>query len=359
MEHRIQKLQHYLTTNGIDAALITSESNRRYMTNFTGTSGYALVTQSEALFITDFRYTEQATAQTTGYTVVEHKKLIAEEVADLLVERSVKTLAFEADFVSFSLYETFKRLFVDIELKPINGVIERFRMIKDEQELQIMQEAADIADAAFKHICTFIRPGLKETEVRDELEMTMRKLGADRASFDIIVASGVRSSLPHGVASEKVIEAGDVITLDFGAYYKGYCSDLTRTVALGNISDEMRKVYEIVLEAQQAGVSGLRAGLTCKAADDLTRDIIKGYGYGQYFGHSTGHGVGLDIHEAPGLSFRSNDTLDVGMVVTVEPGIYLPEIGGVRIEDDVVITENGVRVLTHSPKQLMILPIER
>ena len=192
-------------------------------------------------------------------------------------------------------------------------------------------------------------------EVANELEFFMRKQGAASSSFDIIVASGYRSALPHGVATDKVIEKGELVTLDFGAYYKGYCSDITRTVAVGEISDELKTIYDIVLEAQLRGMEGIKPGMTGKEADALTRDYITEKGYGEYFGHSTGHGIGLEIHEGPALSVRSDVVLEPGMVVTVEPGIYIAGLGGVRIEDDTVVTENGNESLTHSPKELIIL----
>ncbi|MGL4521191.1 MAG: M24 family metallopeptidase [Bacilli bacterium] len=358
MKHRIQKLQNYMKTQQLDAFLITSTTNRRYMTGFTGTSGYALVTKESAYFITDFRYIDQATTQTDGYEIVQHVGPIVQEVAELLKKLSVEKLGFEKDFVSYGTYELYAALWTNTQLLGTSGVVENFRHVKDEEELIIMREAADIADKAFAHICTYIKPGQKETDVRDELEMSMRKLGADCSSFEIIVASGVRSSLPHGVASEKIIEAGDVITLDFGAYYKGYCSDITRTIAVGHISDEMKHIYDTVLQAQEHAVANIKAGLTGKEADALARDIIAAAGYGPNFGHSTGHGLGMDVHEQPGVNSKNEEPLQIGMVVTVEPGIYVSNLGGVRIEDDVVLTENGCEVLTHSPKHLIILPIE-
>ncbi len=238
---------------------------------------------------------------------------------------------------------------------PTTGLVEAIRMKKDENEVKIIQDAANIADAAFAHIIHFIRPGLTELDVSNELEFFMRKQGATSSSFDMIVASGQRSALPHGVASEKIIEKGELVTLDFGAYYKGYCSDITRTVAVGKVSEELRAIYQTVLEAQLRGMSGIKPGLTGKQADALTRDYITEMGYGDYFGHSTGHGLGMEVHEGPALSMKSNTVLEPGMVVTVEPGIYIAGVGGTRIEDDTLITEDGNRSFTHSPKELLII----
>jgi Xaa-Pro aminopeptidase len=351
---KLQKLRSHFENIGIDGILITSPYNRRYMTNFSGTAGAALISGEEALFITDFRYVEQAKKQCEGYTIVKHGPSLIEEVARQLEKLGIKKLAFEQDFVSYSTYQTYKKTF-KAELVPVSGLIEKLRLIKTESEIKILKEAADIADAAFNHIVNFIRPGITELEVSNELEFFMRKSGATSSSFDTIVASGYRSALPHGVASDKVIDNGDIVTLDFGAYYKGYVSDITRTVSVGEPNPKLKEIYEIVLEAQLRGVEGIKPGITGKEADALTRDLITDKGYGEYFGHSTGHGIGLEVHEGPTLSMRNDAVLEPGMVVTVEPGIYIPGLGGVRIEDDVLITKDGNELLTHSTKELIIL----
>ncbi|MCM3586368.1 Xaa-Pro peptidase family protein [Mesobacillus maritimus] len=351
---KLQRIQHRIEELGLDGFLITSSHNRRYMTGFTGSAGAVLITPVKALFITDFRYTEQAEKQCAGYEVVQQKGSIANEVGVQVKNLGIKKLGFEEDHVTFSTYKLFDKE-ISAELVPVSGEIEKLRLIKTKTEIKILKEAADIADAAFKHILDFIRPGKTELQVSNELEFFMRSLGATSSSFDIIVASGYRSALPHGVASEKVIESGDFVTLDFGAYYNGYVSDITRTVAVGQPSDKLQEIYEIVLEAQLRGVNGIKPGLTGKQSDALTRDYITEKGYGENFGHSTGHGIGLEVHEGPGLSVKSDVVLEPGMVVTVEPGIYIPGLGGVRIEDDIVITDNHNERLTHSPKELIIL----
>ncbi|MCE7794315.1 Xaa-Pro peptidase family protein [Salipaludibacillus sp. CUR1] len=351
---RLNDLRQQFKKNKIDGMLVTSQYNRRYLTNFTGTAGVALVSEKEAKFITDFRYVEQAEAQTEGFEIVEHTSPIHEEVARQAKKMGIAYLGFEKDYLTYSQYDVYQNT-LKAEFVPVSGLVENMRLIKTPQELEVIQEAVDIADAAFTHIQSFIRPGVKEIDVSNELEFFMRKQGAVSSSFDIIVASGYRSALPHGVASEKVIEKGELVTLDFGAYYKGYCSDITRTVAVGEPGEELRKIYNIVLEAQLKGVNGIKAGITGKEADALTRDYIKEQGYGEYFGHSTGHGMGLEVHEGPGLSFRSDKVLEPGMVVTVEPGVYVAGKGGTRIEDDIVITENGNNILSKSTKELLIL----
>lgn len=351
---RLERLREKLDENKLDGLLITNSYNRRYMTGFTGTAGVVLVSKNGAKFITDFRYVEQAENQIKGYDIVQHSGKIEEEIATQVKELQIKRLGFEKDHVTYGTFEIYKNA-MDVELVPVSGIIEEMRLIKDDSEMEIIRDAAKIADDAFEHILHYIRPGVTEMEISNELEFFMRKKGASSSSFDTIVASGYRSALPHGVASDKVIEKGDFVTLDFGALYKGYCSDITRTVAVGEPSDELKKIYNIVLEAQLKGVEGIKAGMTGKEADALTRDHILDAGYGEYFGHSTGHGLGMEVHERPSLSYRSEDVLKPGMVVTVEPGIYIPGVGGVRIEDDILITEDGNEILTASPKELIIV----
>lgn len=351
---RLTKVRDKFNELGVDGLLITNSKNRRYMTGFTGTSGIVMISSTKAVFITDFRYMEQAKNQVQNYEIVQHKGPIHEEVAKLVKDLGIKHLGFEQDEMTFGTFKIYENA-VSAKMVPISGVIEKLRLIKTDLELQILKEAAAIADQAFDHIIKVIKPGVNELEVSNELEFFMRKKGATSSSFDTIVASGFRSALPHGVASDKVIKAGELVTLDFGAYYKGYCSDMTRTVGVGEISDVLKSIYDIVLQSQLLGMNGIKAGMTGKQADALTRDYITAKGYGEYFGHSTGHGIGLDIHEGPALSVKSDTLLEPGMVVTVEPGIYLEGVGGVRIEDDIVITKDGNIALTHSQKELLLL----
>ncbi|PFP31256.1 Xaa-Pro dipeptidase [Bacillus sp. AFS073361] len=351
---KIEKLRSNFSTHGIDGILITNPFNRRYISNFTGTAGVVLISADKAQFLTDFRYIEQAAKQCQGFEIIKTTGSIPEEVAVQAKKLGIQKLGFEADFLTFSSFKLYDKE-LEAELVPISGVIEKLRLIKTDSELKILKVAADIADAAFKHILDFIRPGKTELEVSNELEFFMRRAGATSSSFDTIVASGHRSALPHGVASDKVIEAGDIVTMDYGCYYNGYVSDITRTVAVGEPDAKLKEIYEIVLEAQLRGMAGIKPGLTGKEADAITRDYITEKGYGEYFGHSTGHGIGLEIHEGPGLSMKSDVVLEPGMVVTCEPGIYIPGLGGVRIEDDTLITKDHNEALTHSTKELIIL----
>lgn len=351
---KIEKLRALMEKKNLDAFIVTSAQNRRYISGFTGSAGLLIITKSKQLFITDFRYIEQATEQAPDFEIIEHKQSIIQEAAAQLLKEGAQQAGFEHEDVTFALYQQFQNA-VHADLIPSSGLIEELRLIKSEAELAIMKTAAEIADATYTHILTFVKPGMKEIEVSNELEFFMRKQGATQSSFDTIVASGYRSALPHGVASDKEIQKGELVTLDYGALYNGYCSDITRTFAVGEISDKLREIYDIVLEANLRGVAGVKPGITGKEADALTRDYISEKGYGQYFGHSTGHGLGMDVHESPALSFRSDTVLKPGMVVTVEPGIYIPEVGGCRIEDDLVLTADGSERLTFSTKDLITL----
>jgi Xaa-Pro aminopeptidase len=351
---KLVKLRQALIDLNVDALLITNEYNRRYMTGFTGTAGVAVVTKDDAVFITDFRYTEQAAAQVKDFRIVQHNGPIFAEVGTQVALMGAKTIGFEKESMSYGTYEIYKEA-VKAEFVPVSGVVEKIRLIKTPEEINIIKAACEIADNAFTHILNYIKPGLTELDVSNELEFFMRKQGATSSSFDIIVASGVRSALPHGVATDKVIEKGDFVTLDFGALYNGYISDITRTIAVGQPSDKLVEMYNVVLESQLLALEKVGPGMTGIEADAVARDYLKSKGYGEAFGHSTGHGIGLEVHEGPGLSFRSNTILEPNMTVTIEPGVYLPGIGGVRIEDDILITETGNERLTHSTKELIIL----
>lgn len=351
---KLSNLRKAIASKELDGLLIMSPKNRRYVSGFVGSSGALLVTRDQAILITDFRYTEQAAEQAKEFEIVEHKTPMPKAVAEKVAELDLNRIGFEKDHVTYTQFEQYKES-LDAELIPTSGIVEKLRLIKTDEEISILKDAVKIADDAFEHILGYIKPGVKEIDVSNELEFFMRKQGATSSSFDIIVASGYRSALPHGVASEKKIQSGELVTLDFGALYKGYCSDITRTVAVGEISDQLNEIYDTVLQAQLKGMEGIKEGITGKQADALTRDYIKGKGYGEYFGHSTGHGIGLDVHEGPGLSFRSDVPLEEGMVVTVEPGIYVPEVGGCRIEDDTIVTKTGNERLSKSTKELITL----
>ncbi|WP_424766178.1 M24 family metallopeptidase [Paenibacillus sp. sgz302251] len=352
---RVKRLRHLLEEQSFEALLIGSEHNRRYISGFTGSSGMVLITLTHSYLLTDFRYRTQAPQQAAGFQIIEHGSSPLENVRELMEQHKLSRLAFEQEHVVYSEFTAWTKALPSIKLEPSSGLVEKLRIIKDATELQIMQEAADLADRTFEHILKLIRTGVRETDIALEMEVYMRSHGATSSSFDTIVASGERAALPHGVASDRVIGINEFVKLDFGAYYNGYCSDLTRTVVVGKPSEKHVEIYNIVLEAQLHALEHIKPGMSGREADALTRDIITKYGYGDQFGHGTGHGLGMEIHEAPRLSKLSETILTPGMTVTVEPGIYVPGFGGVRIEDDIVITETGIKILTSSPKDLITL----
>lgn len=351
---RVNDIQQKMKSEGVEALLITSPYNLRYASNFTGSTGLSVITQSKAFFVTDFRYTEQAADQAVGFEIVKNTGPIYEEVKAIVEKENIKSLGFEKEFVTFSMYEQITSL-LTCELIPVSGLVESLREIKEDSEVETIQKAIKITEFAFEEILNFIKPGVSEIEVANKLDFLMREKGASGVSFDTIVASGKRSAMPHGVASDKKIENGDMITLDFGCYYKGYVSDMTRTFSLGDPGEELKKIHQIVLDANLKVTEVAKAGVTGKALDDIARDYIKEKGYGEAFGHSTGHGIGLEVHEGPGINFRNEKVLVSGNVITNEPGIYIPGLGGVRIEDDLLITENGNKNLMSVTKELIQL----
>ncbi|WP_186430006.1 Xaa-Pro peptidase family protein [Clostridium sp. BSD9I1] len=354
LQQRIEKLREIIKKKGIDAVLLISNPNRNYMTGFTGDESFAILTLDKGIFITDSRYTEQAQSQVEYYEVRQYKGAIADYLNEVIDELNIRTLGFEEDILTFKEYSTYKAKF-KCELIPMEGMVEKLRLIKDSDEISAIKRAAAIADNAFAKILQFVKPGMTEREVGVELEYWLKRFGGSGLSFPSIVASGGRSSLPHGQPTEKVIKMGDFLTLDFGCIYNDYCSDMTRTIVMGNATDKMLEIYNIVLEAQEAALKAFKPGVTGADVDKVARDIIKQRGYGEYFGHGLGHGVGRQIHEEPRVSPMGNTVLEPGMVVTDEPGIYIPDFGGVRIEDLVLITENGCEILSKSPKSLITI----
>ncbi|MGE7365688.1 M24 family metallopeptidase [Desemzia incerta] len=351
---RLDKLRTEMIDKGLDALLVTSPYNLRYVSNFTGTTGLAVITLKKAYFVTDFRYTQQAAKQAQGFEVVQNFGSIYDEVSRIVTKDNLNTLGFEENFITFRIYDLLKEM-IPCELVPVAGLIEELREVKDETEIATIRKACEIADSAFKFILGEIKTGMTEIEVANKLDFHMRSLGATGVSFDTIVASGVRSAMPHGVASEKRIEMGDMITLDFGCYYQGYVSDMTRTFAIGDPGQKLKDIHQLVLDAQLMVNEAAKPGITGVELDAVARNYFAKYGYADAFGHSTGHGIGLEVHEGPNVSRLAEKAFVPGNVITNEPGLYFPDLGGVRIEDDLVITETGNEVLVHSPKELIIL----
>lgn len=342
-----------------DAILVVSEKNRFYFTEFASTFGYlVLFPENKSVFITDPRYYEMA--QSLAMDGVEVRQIangasVGSMLADLLNEKNVKTLGFEDTELTVSDYLSLKEQLEGFELLAVGKYINFVRSFKTAQEIEYIKKAQSITDVAFAAILGFIRPGVTEREIAIELEYQMNKNGAEGLAFDTIIASGINSSKPHAHPTDKVIELGDPVTMDFGARYHGYCSDMTRTVFVGEPDDELRKIYNIVALAQSMGINSAYTGMTGRELDTACREIIKANGYGEYFTHSTGHSLGIDIHETPYASMRSDDVLDANQLITCEPGIYIPKVGGVRIEDMLLFEENGVIDLTTSDKNIIIL----
>ncbi|WP_227765965.1 M24 family metallopeptidase [Zhaonella formicivorans] len=352
---RLHSLRQKLREVRLPALLVARPENRRYISGFTGSSGFALLTTGKSYLLTDFRYVEQAEEQASDFQVVDYGADLGAAIKNILQEEQAEELGFEEDFLTYKQYKTLEDKLQPVALKPAGGLVEQLRLQKDKGELDLLRKAAKIADAGFQHLLKLLKPGLKEVEVALELEYFMRQQGASGPAFETIVASGVRSSLPHGVASQKTLEKGDLVVLDFGAVYQGYHSDMTRTVVLGKASDEQRRIYSLVLEAQLKALDIVKSGLKCSELDDAARSYLAEQCFDKQFGHSLGHGVGLAIHEEPRVAANSTVVLAPGMAITIEPGIYIPGFGGVRIEDLVVVTEAGCESLTHSSKELIEL----
>lgn len=353
----IEKLKKYIEKSNFEAALIVSPENRFYFTGFESSDGYLIATKDEAVFITDGRYIEAAEKQAKGCKVVLQERK-ATQIRDILGSFGAKSVAVEADRMTLSEYTMFASALEGVEMLAdgsLDAAINEIRSVKQASEVEKIKTAQRISEEALEHIFSFIKPGKTEKEVALELEYYMLSHGAQGISFETIAVSGKKSSMPHGVPDDKIIENGDFVTMDFGALYEGYHSDMTRTVAVGYASDEMKEIYDTVLKAQLNSINSIRAGLPCKDADTAARSVIENAGYGKYFSHSTGHGVGVEIHEYPNLSQLSDKALKAGNIVTVEPGIYIPEKFGVRIEDMVLVSENGCENLTKAPKELIIL----
>lgn len=353
---RIGKLRSRFEELKIDAILVTDDENRRYLSGFVGTAGYLFITQNGAVLATDSRYTEQAGDQAPDYRVDRITGRL-EWLPALAAEFGVKRLGFEADNVTVHLLERFKAANSEsengakgFELVPTTGVPLGLRAFKDADELALLQRSIDIADHAFSAVAETIRVGDTEEEIAWRIEVAVREQGAESLSFPTIVGSGPNAALPHHRAGERKVREGEPIVIDMGARYRGYCSDLTRTVVVGEPDEQFKKVYDTVLAAQLTAIESVEAGMTGAEADNLARTVINEAGYGELFGHSLGHGIGLEVHEAPWVASRVEDKLEDGMTFTIEPGIYISGWGGVRIEDIVVLENGRARVLSHAPK---------
>ncbi|WNS74731.1 Xaa-Pro peptidase family protein [Bacillus sp. DTU_2020_1000418_1_SI_GHA_SEK_038] len=357
---KINRLRERFHELGVDGMMIIHPWNRLYISGFTGSNGVILISETEAKLITDYRYFEQAQNQAENFDIVlhaghtGHKGKIFEEVIVQAKEMNISKLGFEQEHLSYGLFKRNEPLF-SAKLVPTYDVIEKLRMIKSKEEIQKLRVAAEVTDKAYLHILNFIKAGISELDVAAELELFIKKNDCTNATFSPTVVSGYRSSMPHGRASDKIIEKGDMITIDFGANYQGYWADISRVVSIGEPAPELRKLHDIVLTSFENCVANLRPGLTDQEVDFLMRENIIKHGFNEQSGTGTGHGIGLEVHEAPLFSVLKEKVLEENMVITVEPGIYLKGLGGARVEDMILITENGREVLTPSTKELIIL----
>jgi len=352
--NRLSQLREKLVQQEIDAIFVSQPDNRRYLSGFDGSAGYLLITGKDAIIATDFRYIEQVKQQSPDYRVFQISGDMANWFSELVVDLRGRKLGFELQHMSLAMYrqvgDIIKRVAPPPRLVPLEGLVESLRAIKEAEEIEVIAQAADISDRAFRHVEENIKAGMTEIEVAWEVERFMREHGSQAVPFDVIVASGPNAALPHARPSERAIQKGEPVLMDIGARVHGYASDLTRTICLGEPDNDFKKVYDIVLGAQLAALELIKEGMTGEQADDLARTVIVEAGYAEAFGHALGHGVGLVAHEAPRLGPGSSEKLASGMVFTIEPGIYLPGWGGVRIED-LVVPENGqLRILSKARK---------
>ncbi len=352
--NRIDRLRAKLVDRGLDGLLVSDPDNRRYLSGFTGSAGYLLITHDSALLATDFRYTEQASKQAPHFEISRISK--ADWLASLLTELDIPKLGFESSNVTVAAYTNLKETLANstaknrVHLTPTVDLIEPLRAVKSPDELALITKAVEIADQAYEEVSRTIEIGDTEETVAWRLELAMRERGAEAIAFDTIVAAGPNGAMAHHRADQTPILKGQPVVMDFGARYQGYCSDITRTICLGEPDEQFRKVYDTVLGAQLAASATVESGMTGEQADKLARNIIETAGHGEQFGHSLGHGIGLAVHEDPRVGPRATNVLENGTIFTVEPGIYIPGWGGVRIEDIVVMEDGRARTLTMANK---------
>ena len=355
MKNRLQNLKKEFRLLDLDAFLVTDLVNIRYLTGFTGSNAILLVKKNQSYLITDFRYKEQVNKEVRDCKIfVTNTSLYVDLFQKELLKPGMR-VGFEETNLPFSLYKRLKKLFKGIKFLPFSDIIENISIIKDDDEIRSTKKAAEISDRAFNYILELIKPGLSEIEIASELSYRMKLLGSEGDAFDIIVASGKNSSLPHLKPTPRKLKENDIVLMDFGAIVNGYHSDISRTIFLGKPSNKEKEIYQIVLDAQKVALNNAREGILARDLDGLARDYITNKGYGKYFIHSLGHGLGLRIHQAPKVSFLSNEVLKENMIITIEPGIYLPNKFGIRIEDDIVIKKDGSINLTKSTKEIVII----
>lgn len=339
----------------MDGFLVNHLPNVRYLSGFSGTNGLCLVGRDASYFITDLRYDEQSHQEVKGLRIAIAKDNVFGELGKRKLFHGMRRVGIEGNYLPYAEYQKIKKTFPRLRFVPIADVVEGISAVKDEEEIGLIRKAAQISDRVFNEILKSIKPGVRELEISAEISYLHKTYGAERDAFEIIVASGLRGALPHGIASTKKIRKGEFVTLDFGCVYHGYCCDITRSVSVAEPVRKLREVYRIVSEAQSKAIEAVKSGTAAKDLDAVARQYIARNGFGRFFGHSLGHGIGLQIHEPPRISSQSSYRLRDGNVITIEPGIYLPGIGGVRIEDDVLVANGRSVVLNKAPKELLVL----
>lgn len=356
MDSRLVRLRAELAKKHLDAFLTRKMENVFYLSGFTGDTGAILVTMDDAYFFADSRFTLQASQEAIGFEVVPVERSYFESIATFLKKKKWAEIGIEANDLNVGAYNKLCDLVgPTINFRPEDQLIETLRSVKDEGELKIMQQAVELTEQAFEQIIPLIKPGVTERQLQVELIKIMYEYGFSGPSFDFIIASGPRGALPHGVATDRVIQSGEMVTFDIGGIFQHYCSDMTRTVAVGEPPSQLREIYEVVLAAQNAAEQAVWPGVTGQMVDQVARQVIQEAGYGEYFGHGLGHGVGLEIHELPVASPKGTTMLVPQMVITIEPGVYIPGLGGVRIENELVVTADGASALNRFTKELLVL----
>lgn len=354
--NRIARVRHEMRGKGLDALIVSSLPHIRYLTGFTGSNALLIITQRSSAFLSDVRYTLQAGKEVKGCKriIITQIGLYEEAAARELLSGSGKT-GFESNQITYAQYRVLRRLFPETSFASTADIVENVMLVKDEMEIESIRRAAKISDKVFHEVLDKIRPGVTELEVAAEISFLHKRYGAQRDAFEIIVASGIRGAFPHARASRKKIRSGEFVTLDFGCVIDGYNSDITRTVAVGTVSSRAKRIYQVVKDAQQEAIDAARGSMWAKDLDAIARKRIERGGLGKYFNHSLGHGLGLQVHERPKVSQLSKERLRSGSVITIEPGVYVPDFGGVRIEDDVLLNDAGCQVLNGAPKELITL----
>jgi len=352
---RIARVREDMRDLGLDALIVSSLSNIRFLSGFSGSNALSIITSKEIFFITDSRYALQSKDEVKRWRRFITTRSLAAEASQQALLAGCRRVGFESHYVTHAQYRAFKKLFPRKSFVPTEEIVENIALVKDQEELGSIREAVAISDRVFTEVIKCIRPGVTELDVAAEISYLHKRNGAEHDAFEPIVASGERAAFPHARATSRRIKRGDMVVLDFGCACGGYHSDITRTIAVGRVLHQGREIYHVVLDAQQEAIMAAKGGMLAKELDGIARKLIASRGYGRYFTHSLGHGLGLRAHERPRVSALSNERLQAGSVITIEPGVYLPGVGGVRIEDDVLLTSTGCEVLNTAPKELMIV----